>query len=166
MLPSLILGILLLIGLMLIARWLANAPPRSVLRGMGGVFVVLVLAAVVLLALTGRIGWAVAAFSSLTPWIGRLIRLHGLWKMISGFFATQQSASTNGGREEARSSPPAQRGKMSREEALSVLGLKLGANEKDIREAHRRLITRVHPDVGGSDDLAARINSARDVLLG
>jgi DnaJ family protein C protein 19 len=165
MLPSLLLGVLLLIGLMLVARWLANAPPRSVLRGMGGVFVVLVLAAVALLALTGRIGWAVAAFSSLTPWIGRLIRLHGMWKMISGFFSTP-SASNNGNREETRSSPPAQRGKMSREEALSVLGLKPGASEKDIREAHRRLITRVHPDVGGSDDLAARINAARDVLLG
>jgi DnaJ family protein C protein 19 len=153
---------------MLVARWLANAPPRSVLRGMGGVFVMLVLAAVVLLALTGRIGWAVAAFSSLTPWIGRLIRLHGMWKMISGFFSTPTAANNgnSGNREEPRSSPPAQRGKLSREEALSVLGLKPGASEKDIREAHRRLITRVHPDVGGSDDLAARINAARDVLLG
>ena len=55
---------------------------------------------------------------------------------------------------------------MSRQEALSVLGLVEGASADDIRAAHRRLIQRVHPDVGGSADLAARINRAKDVLLG
>jgi len=55
---------------------------------------------------------------------------------------------------------------MSRQEALSVLGLAEGASPDDIRAAHRRLIQRVHPDVGGSADLAARINRAKDVLLG
>ena len=55
---------------------------------------------------------------------------------------------------------------MSREEALAVLGLAEGASEEDIKAAHRRLIQRMHPDVGGSADLAARINRAKDVLLG
>jgi hypothetical protein len=55
---------------------------------------------------------------------------------------------------------------MSRQEALSVLGLAEGASPNEIRAAHRRLIQRVHPDVGGSADLAARINRAKDVLLG
>jgi hypothetical protein len=55
---------------------------------------------------------------------------------------------------------------MTRQEALSVLGLAEGASADDIRAAHRRLIQRVHPDVGGSADLAARINRAKDVLLG
>lgn len=55
---------------------------------------------------------------------------------------------------------------MSRQEALSVLGLAEGASSDEIRAAHRRLIQRVHPDVGGSADLAARINRAKDVLLG
>jgi hypothetical protein len=58
------------------------------------------------------------------------------------------------------------RGDMTRQEALSVLGLVEGASADDIRTAHRRLIQRVHPDVGGSADLAARINRAKDVLLG
>jgi hypothetical protein len=55
---------------------------------------------------------------------------------------------------------------MTRQEALSVLGLTEGASADDIRAAHRRLIQRVHPDVGGSADLAARINRAKDVLTG
>jgi hypothetical protein len=65
--------------------------------------------------------------------------------------------------------PPPPRGPrvdMTREEALAVLGLADGASADDIRAAHRRLIQRVHPDVGGSADLAARINRAKDVLLG
>jgi curved DNA-binding protein CbpA len=55
---------------------------------------------------------------------------------------------------------------MSRNEALAVLGLADGATADEIRAAHRRLIQRMHPDVGGSADLAARINRAKDVLLG
>src|SRR5207302_3553529 len=55
---------------------------------------------------------------------------------------------------------------MTRQEALSVLGLAEGASADEIRAVHRRLIQRVHPDVGGSADLAARINRAKDMLLG
>jgi hypothetical protein len=55
-------------------------------------------------------------------------------------------------------------GKMSRTEALSVLGLKEGATPDDIRAAHRRLMKEFHPDHGGSDYLAAKINQAKDVL--
>ncbi|GAB4166131.1 MAG: DnaJ domain-containing protein [Thalassobaculales bacterium] len=62
--------------------------------------------------------------------------------------------------------PPAAGGPMSRAEALAVLGLAEGADEAAIREAHRRLMLANHPDRGGSDWLAARINQARDVLLG
>ena len=67
----------------------------------------------------------------------------------------------------ARQPPPrGSRTDMTREEALAVLGLAEGASEEDIKAAHRRLIQRMHPDVGGSADLAARINRAKDVLLG
>ncbi len=54
---------------------------------------------------------------------------------------------------------------MSRNEAYAVLGLKPGADDDAIRAAHRKLMLKNHPDLGGSSEAAARINEAKDVLL-
>jgi hypothetical protein len=68
-------------------------------------------------------------------------------------------------RDQARAPPESTGTSMGRAEAMAVLGLAEGATDEEIRAAHRRLIQRVHPDVGGSADLAARINRAKDILL-
>ncbi len=62
-------------------------------------------------------------------------------------------------------SPPAPREAMTRQEALAVLGLKPGASAEDVRTAHRRLMKDFHPDKGGSDYLATKINQAKDLLV-
>ena len=54
---------------------------------------------------------------------------------------------------------------MAAAEARAVLGVSVDANAADIRAAHRARIASAHPDRGGSADVAARLNAARDVLL-
>lgn len=60
-------------------------------------------------------------------------------------------------------------GKMSRgmpvDDARALLGVGPDASLTEIRDAHRRLISRLHPDAGGSTELAHRVNVARDILV-
>lgn len=57
-------------------------------------------------------------------------------------------------------------GVMGEEEARNLLGLSRGASADEIKASHRRLIKQVHPDHGGTDYLAYKINEAKDLLLG
>ncbi len=54
---------------------------------------------------------------------------------------------------------------LSLDEARAVLGVTGSADAEEVRAAHRRIVAQVHPDKGGTAELTARVNAARDVLL-
>jgi DnaJ homolog subfamily C member 19 len=105
-----------------------------------------------LLVLSGREGIALGALTLFGPLI---------WQR----WRASHPAAAAGAKRQA-SPPPRRQGNMTAEEAYEVLGLHPGASEADIRAAHHRLMRTAHPDSGGSDWLATRVNLARDVLIG
>ncbi len=54
---------------------------------------------------------------------------------------------------------------MKREEALEILGLSGNPSQDEIKDAHHKMMLKVHPDQGGSDYFASKLNQARDILL-
>ena len=115
------------------------------------------------LTATGRLNWLFALISVAIAFMFRLLpallhfapQVHRLWQNFTG---GKQNASQAHYEASAK-------GKMSVDEAYEVLGLKFGASEVEIISAHRALIQKLHPDRGGSDYLAAKINLAKKILL-
>jgi len=113
------------------------------------------------LAATGRLNWLFALVGLFMAFLVRLLpviiryvpQLHGLWRA----FNQNKSQSSKG--------PMNQSGKMTKQEAREVLGVLVSATDKEIINAHRLLIQKMHPDRGGSDYLASKINQAKKVLL-
>ncbi|MGY8958928.1 MAG: DnaJ domain-containing protein [Alphaproteobacteria bacterium] len=227
----LILGAALLIGVILVARWLVSADPKVIIRILKWTGLALAILFGVLLLVTGRLAWLWVAFVGLLPWVSRLRMLGRLSKaargpsrgrhsevktryvamtlhhdsgdmdgeVLEGEFVgrrlsglTQEeivmiwrearrddqsvkvleayldrtygeswgdSGTADGSRQTAPGGP------MSLEEAYKILGLGPGASEQEIGQRHRDLMKKMHPDHGGSDYLASRINEAKDTLL-
>lgn len=114
-------------------------------------------------------GAGLMAFSGLLVIRGEINMAIGVFLFGMGLYGKSAlfPSGMNWGQSPGHQTPPPspRRGSMSREEALQVLGLKSGSTAEEIKQTHKRLIKEFHPDKGGSDYLAAKINEAKDVLL-
>lgn len=145
-----LLAAILIVSVLLLIRWFSQADPKTVRSLFKIIAVVVAIAAGVVLILTGRLYALIIGATALAPLTPFLIRF-----LKSGAEAevgnnTQQSSSSF----------------MSQDEAYRILGLSKGATTVEIKKAHKALVQKIHPDHGGSDYLAQKVNQARDILLG
>jgi len=239
----LILGISLAVGFALFLRWFVVADTKELLKILTWILVLFLIGVIVFLALTGKLGWALAMLPVLFLWVSRIRSAFGFYRMFKNFgrMATGSSSGQsskvethffrmnldhdsgemdgevidgpfsgqilsemelhdllnllcevqNDGqsvqvleayldrvygvawRVDAEMEERAARekggfpgGDMSREEALEILGLPQDATKQEIKATYHQLIGKLHPDHGGSTFLAAKINQAKEVLLG
>jgi hypothetical protein len=187
---SLLFGAALLYLGYLLLRWFRQANPAYIVRSLkmlmlGGLFFVLLSA-----LLTGRVGIFIGGIALLTPFFPRLYRFFkGLPPKelgnstgdgpskdgepeepgSDGFGESEGSrrASEHENGSEGWGAPRQMQGSLhlTLEEARDILGVSEGATRKEIIDAHKRLICKIHPDQGGSNYLAMRVNQAKEKLL-
>lgn len=121
----------------------------------------------VLLVITGRMHWVGAALGALIPF---LRNAYGIASHLLPLWLQRKKAQQEQPQQQQDAHPAPATGHMSITEALDILGLEgdIGKGEITaamVQDAHRRLIQKLHPDRGGNDYLAAKINQARDFLL-
>ncbi len=113
----------------------------------------------------GRAEWRVAAtlISAALLGGGVLAAARGAWIVAAGLVGAGLYLTIS-----SRVRPPAPRRSleiMTDADARAVLGVSEGATAAEINAAWKRAMARVHPDQGGTEGLAVRVNAARDRLL-
>lgn len=140
--PYLLLVIGAAIGLFGLYKFFLSASPKQVGAFLTAVVFLILTVALLFMAVTGRLPAAIALVVA-------------IWPLALAYWKARQP----------RKPVASKSAKMSRAEALEILGLSEPASAETIEEAYKRLMMKVHPDQQGSDWMAAKLNEARDLLL-
>lgn len=150
--------LLLALAALLAAMWLLSRYRRATAARrnhmLRGILLYGIGLAILGLVLSGRIHALFAIISAAVPWINRAFTARQAWTMFRNF----KNRGAAGGR---RPAPDEMDAAVARE----ILGVARGATRQEIIAAHRGLMNKIHPDRGGSNYLAARINRAKEILL-
>ncbi|MEE9398586.1 MAG: DnaJ domain-containing protein [Methylococcales bacterium] len=158
-----IIVIAILIAILSAVHWFLKNPPTKDNQKTRNGLITLGVVALALLAASGRLNWLVPVIGAGIAFSARLLpHLIRYAPLLQRIWQQQQ---TGAGQSSSRPPPPPP-GNMAKQEAYRVLNLKPPVTKEEIVAAHRRLIQKVHPDRGGSDYLAAKINEAKKILIG
>lgn len=150
----LLVTILLLLAVLLILPTFLKKTQGG--KGLTKFSLLILLAIVVGFALAPRLGWFVPLLNLLL--LGAVKYAPQLLGLAMNAWAQSKTHSNS-------QAPASNASTMSIPEAYQILGLTPGASQQEIISAHRRLMQKIHPDRGGSDYLATKINQARETLL-
>lgn len=161
MIAFLLIGLLMMGLLLFVLEWWARASTeqaKNTLMAAG-----LVLAGALALLFFARGQWL---FGSV-PLALSFYRFFGIARVLMRISSFLSGAKQMGGAGNQRyqQNQRTRAEQITEQEALDILGLQPGASDIDIQETYKRLMGQVHPDKGGSEWLAERLNAARDRLL-
>tara|TARA_B110000444_G_scaffold170186_1_gene159024 strand:+ start:1450 stop:1938 length:489 start_codon:yes stop_codon:yes gene_type:complete len=154
----LILGIILIAGYLYYVKNKKTDPLERKKLLLKNVFYLLLIV-IVALALSGRVSWILAAGAALIP-IVKFIFLF-LWRSLPLIQMWMRSRKSK----EGKSFSSQKNDALTETEAWEILGLEPGSSDEEIVQAHRELMQKIHPDRGGNNYMATKLNLARDLLL-
>ncbi len=125
------------------------------------------------IVLTGKLALLWVPFLTLLPWLSRVFRVVGWYRMARSIWGRKPSADGEDSwnkdgawwKNKEQGNRNGRHSDMTPAEAAQILDIPISATRQQIKRAWQQKIVLHHPDQGGDPEKAARINRARDVML-